>query len=612
MKNFADQIIANKTHCYFISPAFGDAASSTGELLSYLSGKVDITIINIFTKPGEGKLTLSTKRFLKHSGNSNPEALYTLNKQEDVNALSSISANIENLGFIDALWRKKKKNTLVGNYIPEIDSIYPTYMHVMSGKIAYADKNLEKELQSALQSKIHQDNKNYKVFCPIGFSKHIDYLIVRNICREAFGDSCVFYSLPIEDIADAEKNEFIKKQELTPQQFTFSSEVKHKILKKYESQSKHFFHDNSLVFRPEMYYVSEPIQTTDVIVKEFKEPDAELLRDWQHLWNTSTFKNFFNSPLWFQASVNTFHYKETLILACYSNEKLVAILPLVVTEKYGVPAYTTSGNQYYDNSSLLLQTNDVGIVKKLLKKLSEKGNFYLSEIRQTIASTAIVNMPDIHIVKSSICPYIFLEPDPYRFLSKKNKRIIAKKFKDAEENFSCKIYSENAEEQLRTLLSIDAESSKKAEFKETFSDPLLTSLLANINALDAKALVVAILFYKDEPICYNYGFVYENTYIGSGTAYKEAWRYLAPGRVLAYSLLPELLKMGINILDFSRGYTRYKRDFAPYAYHQYALFYSANRLTMRRWDILESTKGFLEKHHTLFELVRKTKKIIIK
>lgn len=612
MKNLAEQIISEKTACYFISPAFGDAASATGELLSYLSGKVDITILNIFTKPGEGKLTLSTKRFLKHSGNANPEALYTLNKQEDANALGMLSASVENLGFVDALWRKNKKNNVVSHYIPEFASTYPTYFHAMSGKISKDDKQIEKELLSALRQHINPKNKNFIVFCPIGFFKHVDYLLVRNACLEAYGDNCIFYSLPVEDVLDSEKNNFIEKHNLTPLQFTFSSEIKNKMLKTYESQSKTFFGEDSLVFRPEMYYVQTATESTDLTVKQYKELSNALLKEWQELWDKSSLKNFFNSPLWFQASLETFSYKKPLLLACYRNETLVGILPLVFAEKYGVPAYTSPGNQYYDNSSFLLETYDSHVVETILKKLSEIGNFFLSEVSQPLTTISKLALPSLQVFKSSICPYSFLEPDPYRFLSKKNKRIIAKKFKDAEGNFTCKVYNQNAEEQLRTLLAIDAESSKKAEFKETFSDPLLTKLLKNINSLDPKALVVAILFYKEEPICYNYGFAYGKTYIGSGTAYKEAYRPYAPGRVLAYSLLPELLKMGITLLDFSRGYTRYKRDFAPYAYHQYTLFHSSNAIVMRRWAALESAKAFLEKHSTLFEVVRKAKKMILK
>ncbi len=612
MKNFIDQIIKEKTSCYFISPAFGDAASSTGELLSHLDGKVDIAVINIFTKPGAGKLTFSTKQFLKHSGNTNPEALYALNKQEDANALGMLSVKIHNLDFVDALWRKKKTISPFSQYIPELTSQYPTYFHIMSGNISKEDKHIEKDLQIALKTIIKDGGKKFKIFCPIGFNKHVDYLMVRNACLEAFGENCIFYSLPIEDIQDNEKTNFMKHNRLTPYSFTFSSEAKIKILKMYESQSQQFFNDNSLVFRPEMYYVPTPQAVGKLEMKVYTELTATLLHDWQQLWNKSPMKNFFNTPLWFKASIETFHYKELLLVTCYEGGVLQGILPLVLSEKYGVPAYVTPGNQYHDNSSLLLETINEQIVHALLEKVSEAGNFYLSEIRQDLTNSSLLTMSGVGIVKSSICPYLLLEPDPYRFISKKNKRIIAKKFKTAEDNLSFKIYTNNAEEQLRTLLAIDEESSKKAAFKETFSDPLLTKLLENINKLDRNSLVVAILFYKDEPICYNYGFIIDKTYIGSGTAYKEAWRHLAPGRLLAYLLLPELMKMGLTMLDFSRGYTRYKRDFAPYAYHQYALFYSSNPLIMHRWSGLESLKSFLEKHHALFEFVRKTKKMLIK
>ena len=611
MKNLIEHIINEKTTCYFISPSFGDAASSTGEAMAYLSGKVEMHVINIFTSAGDGKITFSARQFLKHAESKNPQTLYALRKQEDANALSPIQATIHNLDAADALWRKKKEtnglNKLVSRYLPEVDRLYPTYqLHISAGKLVKEDQKTIQELREKLQE-IVKEKKNFKVFCPISFQNHVDYLLVRDVCLDLFGEHCVFYSLPIEHLQDKAKNAFLKTHNYTPFKFSITSEVKNKVLKGYVSQETEFFGEGSLVFRPEIYYVSAKPKERHFDVRIYSGLTKELLSEWQHLWEISPFKRFFNTPLWFQAATKTFTYEKQAIIGCYEKGKLIGLLPLVLTEKYGVPTYSSPGNQYYDNSSLLLKENDIEIFKALLEKLSELGNFYLAEVEATMANMCGIQMPEVGIVKSSRCPYLILKPDPYRFLSKKNKRIIAKKFKDAEGNFSCKIYTENAQEQLKTLLNIDAESSKKADFKETFSDPLLEKLLENINELDNKVIVVALLFYKDEPICYNYGFIFDKTYIGSGTAYKESYRPFAPGRVLAYSLLPELVKMGLNILDFSRGYTRYKRDFAPYAYHQYTLFYAKNPVVMRRWKMLEFTKNFLEEHPALFEFVRKNK-----
>src|SRR4030042_3118942 len=108
MEDFLKNIINNKTHCYFISPHFDDAIFSVGELMQYLSGKVDTTVINIFTSCGAAKNSLSARAYLKQCQQDDAKKLFKVRIDEDQRALTSISAKVHNFGYTDALWRRKK------------------------------------------------------------------------------------------------------------------------------------------------------------------------------------------------------------------------------------------------------------------------------------------------------------------------------------------------------------------------------------------------------------------------------------------------------------------------------------------------------------------------
>ena len=138
------RIIKNKTRCIFISPHLDDAILSAGGLISYLSGKVPIEVINVFTNASR-PITLSGRAIIKKSGFKDLESFYSARRQEDDKVLTRLDIKKTNLKLVDALFRKKilgkKRNIeLLGKIFPEVLHIYPTYrLHVISGYISKQD-----------------------------------------------------------------------------------------------------------------------------------------------------------------------------------------------------------------------------------------------------------------------------------------------------------------------------------------------------------------------------------------------------------------------------------------------------------------------------------------
>ena len=457
--------------------------------------------------------------------------------------------------------------------------------------------------------KVIGNDKNIQIFCPIAYGDHVDHVLVREACKKAFGDKLIYWSDVPYSLNIAKKNNFIKDNYLATRVFEIKSEHKIKLCQLYESQFKQVISDPKILYRPEVFYFK--IENKRDLHVEIKiSLDGKLLSQWQELWQKSPYKNFFNSPTWFLACQKTFRPKNILILACFKDTKMVGILPLFESNKYFVKTYVCPGNQYLDNSSILLLDQNPDILTSLINELSKYGNFYLCELEQAIANIAHIFINKLGIVKSSICSYLPLTPDPHRYISKRNNKTILKILKNEQGNFRLKTTIGNMKGYMEAITQIESNSPKKAEHKDIFSDTLLRELYINLEKLNKKSFTINLLYYKNEPICYHYGFIYQDTYLDVNTAYKTTYRNLIPGKIAAFILLDKLVKMGIAIIDFSRGDNRFKREFTPYSYQQYSIFFSSNTLVMIWWKSLKRLKDEIEKRSYLFENARSIKQIL--
>jgi LmbE family N-acetylglucosaminyl deacetylase len=187
--NLINEILENKLNCVIISPHHDDAVLSCAELLSQLKGKTTVTVVNLFTASHDKPYTLSIKQFLKASGYSDALSLYDEREKEDKRVLSSLGVSIINLGLEDALFRRKKKLTFLGQLAPEVDHIYATYRwHLLKGPSEndFAADELRKKLQGFA-------NKKNIVFAPYAIGGHVDHILARKVSEELF-DNLILYS----------------------------------------------------------------------------------------------------------------------------------------------------------------------------------------------------------------------------------------------------------------------------------------------------------------------------------------------------------------------------------------------------------------------------------
>lgn len=258
MKTLIYKKIPTNRKFLFVSPHLDDAVYSAGGLISYLvSKKADVTVVNVFSKAQEPS-TVSAKKFMRDCGFDSAEKFFLARRNEDSKVAQFLKIKILNLGFTDALWRKKPRlgmlAELIGKVIPEIIHVYPTYrFHIKNGKVASQDRDLSVKISEKIKQATRKDS-NIQVFCPLAIGSHIDHIIVRNVISDLNLDTIYWADFPYLLDHD-DQLEFIKLGKLIKLPFSnFDKQLKIKLIKMYKTQLNAIFSDNSLQVPAETYY----------------------------------------------------------------------------------------------------------------------------------------------------------------------------------------------------------------------------------------------------------------------------------------------------------------------------------------------------------------------
>jgi LmbE family N-acetylglucosaminyl deacetylase len=250
MNRTLKDIIDNKKVCYFISPHYDDMIFSAGALASELAKTNKIVVINIFTSAGT-RNTLSAKAYLKQCGYTDATKLYIDRAVEDKTAIKPITKQIIDLGFREALWRRKSTvmSHILGNILPELGSIYPTYrFNIIKGRIAKSDTVAIADIEARLKELVKIDNS--AIFCPLGIGNHIDHVITEQVCTRLFKNPIYW--------ADYPYNQQNTTGKIPRKHFAFANnmEEKAKQIAEYKTQYEAMFGKSGPVLVPEQFYTT--------------------------------------------------------------------------------------------------------------------------------------------------------------------------------------------------------------------------------------------------------------------------------------------------------------------------------------------------------------------
>lgn len=562
MDKLIESIIKNKTECFFISPHLDDAAFSAGELMIHLAGKVNITVINVFTSAGDEKNTLSARAYLKQCKSNNLKILYQQRINEDKIALSTLGAKIYNLGYTDALWRKKrspgKLNKFFGKYIPEFDRIYPTYkFNVVSGKVGSEDEPLKTEITRKIEFIIGKGEKNTKIFCPVGFGDHVDHLITRDICNKSFGNSVIYWSdFPYS--LRSEQNQFIKNSNFDNLSLEIKSDKKQNLCELYSSQVNQVIRDRKTLCKSESFYINkiEPKKIQVVINKLLTD---QLYEDWLSLWNNSQEANYVNSPYWFLSVIETFKYKDYVVVAIYEDKQLAGVLTLIKQKKYGVDFYTVLPGDFVCGLPFLLSQQKQNLVKSLLETLLGIGNIFMDNIPEQFANHLEEMTPHMDRIYQDFNYFLTFEKDINGQIVIKDRKKLMHRAKQVEKKFTLRSYTGNESQILDTVFEIDSKSRKKTRGYNVFSSNVMRRFYRTLAKRFGEYFSVHILYFENIPVAFRVGFVVNNIFFASQIAFSDKYRAYSPGNVLLVKFIEEFGIGKIKKVDFGSGNNEFKR-----------------------------------------------------
>lgn len=309
--------------------------------------------------------------------------------------------------------------------------------------------------------------------------------------------------------------------------------------------------------------------------------DNDLLGKWKTLWEQSNEGHFFNTPEWFLAARDVYHIKQFRIITIEDNGELVLVLPLVKKKVFGIPVWTYLGSKFVNKSSLLIKEIDKSILKDLSHFLMKHGDFYLPELSREIAEILCDDTPCLIKKEASVNFYLPIDPDPFCFISSKNKSQIRGIMRKNKKDISFKTFIGD-NKSLDTVFELDMRSSKKRQGKATFITKEDKLFFCKLLQLMPKSFVIDFVYHQNKPIIYSIGFAYKNIFHASNTAFDANYRFLRPGKLLTHYRIAKLQEEKSDLFDFGRGNSALKREFTKLTKTQYSVFFIFSPLS-KQW-----------------------------
>lgn len=254
MNNVIAGIVARKRRCVFVSTHLDDAVLSCGNLISQLAEETEVSIASIFTEASGKPETLSAKAFLRQCGVRDAQQLFSMRRKEDDAVMRVLRVQYQHLGFPDACWRKRTGlfSRLLGNILPELAHIYPTYrFHITKGRVSGEDRNLIDQIEVAVHA-LASNEKNTIFFFPLGLGKHVDHVITHLVGTRFPAEQVIFYSDFPYCLTDSPDEALLIRHGFCRVESDVDPKAKHSLIAMYATQ--HLF-DGDIPEVPEVCYV---------------------------------------------------------------------------------------------------------------------------------------------------------------------------------------------------------------------------------------------------------------------------------------------------------------------------------------------------------------------
>lgn len=343
-----------------------------------------------------------------------------------------------------------------------------------------------------------------------------------------------------------------------------------------------------------------------IYMPQYRYETVEKLHDglkevWKGLWDASEDKNFFNSPIFFEAAIEAYKVRKYVIVLGYEEEALVAVLPLVYDRIFGIKALAGPGRarNHLDTSVMLLGKKDEDLSRSLVERALEYAPVYLAEVSEDAAR--LLNRADFSffVEYSSRCLWLDVckEENILAQMSSKERRKLLSRIRKHASSLDFVFSTDRSAHQgvsLEEVVSIERASHKPKRGMALFRHRDIRTLLQRVATAPEACLGVGVLFFEGQPAAHFLGFVSGKTFAMYHTAYVERWASLGIGKMATYFLLRHLYRAGFEKADLMRGDTPAKRQFASEYREQYTFYCARQRYVLVWWRLAKAMRDRLK------------------
>ncbi len=332
--------------------------------------------------------------------------------------------------------------------------------------------------------------------------------------------------------------------------------------------------------------------------------ENNLLNDWLDLWKRSKFANYANGPQWFISVLETFHYANFIILAIYEEDTLLGIASLIKEKKVGVAVYTLPPGDFVLGIPFLIDYQNKKIMEELLNQLLQTGTIVLDNISEQYLTELKKYTSEIEYTQNSINYFMYFNKDEKGNVLIRKKNKLLKPARNIEKKLSMKFFNgETSGDILDIVFSIDGKGRRETRGYSAFSSKLTRNFYLSLAKRLKNNLLINILYFEQEPIAYEIGFLLGTTYIGSQIASLKAYDNYSILRVFLVKLIDYLNSIHVEKLDFGSGDAAIKRSFSKEYRKLYRVVISQNSAARFYLKIIYILR------HNLFELLKQHMKI---
>lgn len=346
-------------------------------------------------------------------------------------------------------------------------------------------------------------------------------------------------------------------------------------------------------------------QDSQFIIETERSFDQDTYNLWMELWEKADNAIFYNSPMWFQIHIATFHPQQFLIVKYFFKNKLIAIVPLVQSTKYFITVWET----LLSSSPILILDQNMFDFEALKTYLKTLGTVIIAELTEDTISqyNSIHKQEPFSYTYTSERPFINIS-ELMPKLSKKSFKRIRTKLRGTESILGYELRIPKIQD-INTMARIELASFKKIEAKGIFTQSKVKLLYNNIVKLAGNNAVVGYLKDKNKNIevISDFYLIGKNTAHATYTSYDKEYAKYWPGNLLQYKIIEDMYKMGIGEIDLGRGTNTLKLKFSTDVRKYYSFFIS-DSFVKRLWIFLVITnmikvQKLKEKHSSLLTMV---------